>query len=215
MAAKSLLCPVTKHKINLVFPERHHCADADEPIDGLDDDAFSGFFPIDEVSPVMLAAIYCEGEAERDKRISADDDVAYPDRLDSVGMFYELFDDLYSADGEAAEHLSLSDEGDEAFPVSHCSVSREACKPSPEQKDSRVYRNVTKKTLSRGKRHEYILDDGTVIRATDKVTKVTCHHSHGLRGRKPAKPSRETVRRMVAIDGASYFMNALCADTMN
>jgi uncharacterized protein YbaR (Trm112 family) len=208
MAAKSLLCPVTKHKIDLRFPERCIPPDAYDAPDGVEDAIPSGFYPIDEVSPNMLASGFYEEAKDREKRIFADDNVFYPDRLDTSGTLYELFADLYSADDEAVEHPSLSDEGDEVIPVSHSSVSRVACKPTPDQKDARVYRHATTKTLTRGKRHEYMLDDGTVIRSTDKVTKVTCHHSHGLRGRKPMKPSRETVRRMEALDSVP-FMDSL------
>lgn len=83
---------------------------------------------------------------------------------------------------------------DESSPVRQVSAVREACKPTQKQKDERVDRNTTSRTLSRGERYEYKSDDGRVWRDTDKVRKVSYHHSHGLHGRKRVKPGRTTIR---------------------
>jgi uncharacterized protein YbaR (Trm112 family) len=214
MALKSLLCPVTKHKIDLRFPERRHCADEDEPQDGLDDNYFSGFYPIDEVSPSMLVSGYFESAKDREQRILFNDDVFVPNRIDTSGTLYELFAD-FDTDNEVAERCGLCDEGDEAIPVSHCSVSRAACKPTPEQADGRIERNTTTKTLKRAEWYERKSLDGDTIMETRKVMKVIYHHSHGLRGRKPIKPSRETLRRMQVVDHSTSFLDQEYAEVMS
>jgi hypothetical protein len=130
------------------------------------------------------------------------------------GTLYELFADL-DTDNEVAERCGLCDEGDEAIPVSHCSVSRAACKPTPEQADGRIERNTTTKTLKRAEWYERKSLDGDTIMETRKVMKVIYHHSHGLRGRKPIKPSRETLRRMQVVDHSTSFLDQEYAEVMS
>lgn len=211
---KSLLCPVTKHRIDLRFPERCIPPDAYEERDGVEDAASSGFFPIDEVSPNMLAPGFYEEAKDREQRIFADDNVFYSARLDTSGTLYELFADMYDRDDEVATSPSLSDEGDEAIP-SHGSILRATCKPTPEQEEERTHRNTSTRIITRGKRREYELDDGTVVRRANKEMKPIFHRSHGLHGRKPAKPPRVTIRKMEAVDGAPYFMDTLYSDVMS
>lgn len=60
----SLIDPVTKHKINLVFPVRVHHADADEPTDDVELVSTTRFIPIDEVSSEMLLAGFLGGSED-------------------------------------------------------------------------------------------------------------------------------------------------------
>jgi hypothetical protein len=108
MTAKNLLCPVTKHKINLKFPERFNPVDADDPPDLEEtDDSCGGYVPVDQLFGELLAPTFRESEEDREERMFADDGIFPPNRLHAVGTLLELFRDSDNTPVEVDEPLSM------------------------------------------------------------------------------------------------------------
>lgn len=172
-------------------------APSDEAPDALEDAPSLGYVPIDEISLEMLAAQFYEDEGDRKDRIYSEPEEGEPGfGADPLDLLIAQQEARLACDGLWGNEIEQPHPGDEAIPMSHGSTLREACRPTSNQNDARVFRNRTTLTLKRGQRSEWTFDDGVVLRATEKETRVIYHRSHGVHGNKPTKPTRTTIRKM-------------------